>query len=101
MITKAFYNGETLTNSYRTIRFLDHDFIGFKKLGSFNVIQARLFGLSYPDYLRMLRSEYNATLCGKQGYSYAIFKDSKDCDRICKELNKRWAIVKEALSNVD
>lgn len=62
--------------------------------GSFNVIKARLFGLSYPSYLRMCRDKYKAILKGKNGYSYTYWrKEDKDSlVELIKELNKRWKV---------
>lgn len=58
--------------------------------GSFHVIGARLMGLSYPDYLRYLRSK-GATLKGKTGYTYAYFKDKDKCQKVCDVLNTKAA----------
>ena len=60
---------------------------------SFNVLGARLLNLSYPDYLRYLRS-IGADLRGRNGYSFAIFKDKEKCQSICTRLNKEWATIK-------
>lgn len=67
--------------------------------GSFNVIKARLFGLSYPGYLKMCRDKYKAILKGKKGYSYAYWKkeDKDSLVELIKELNKRWKVWEEKL----
>ena len=88
---KAFTNAETIIDSnVRRIAFNGHNLIGSIKAGSYNVIMARLFGLTYPNFLRFARKYYNGTIIGKQGYSYITFKNSSDCDRLVKELNSRW-----------
>ena len=61
--------------------------------GSYNVLGARLLGLSFPDYLRYLRAN-GAELHGKTGYSYATFEDKAKCQSICTLLNKEWDRVK-------
>ena len=98
---KAFENAESLFSANdRRIAFTAHDFIGPREdgQGSYNVIAARLFGLSYPNFLRFARQYYNGTIIGKDGYSYVIFKNSRDCDRIVKELNERWdEVTKERI----
>lgn len=65
--------------------------------GSMGVIEARLLGFSYPDYLKYCRANYNGILRGHEGYSYCVFKDKKDCLKLCGLLNKEWDKVKEAL----
>ena len=96
---KVFENAESIISAnIRRVAFNGYGLIGKKEKGSFNVIQARLFGLTYPDYLRYVRENYNGTITGKTGYSYITFKNSADCDRLVKELNSRWdKILKERI----
>ena len=59
-------------------------------LSSVHFFPCKLLGLSYPDYLRYCRSKYNARLVGKRGiYTYPVFDDKKDCDKLIKILNDR------------
>lgn len=71
--------------------------------GSYNIVAARVLGFSYPDYLRFVRDNYNATLKGNAGYSYAIYKNRNDCYDIVKLLNEFWNKIekdlKEKLTN--
>ena len=60
---------------------------------SFNVLQARLLHMTYPDYLKYLRAN-GADLSGKTGYAYASFKDKANCQSICALLNKEWDRIK-------
>lgn len=60
--------------------------------GSFQVVGSRLLGLSYPDYLRFLQSR-GATLKGKKGYCYGYFKDKAACQKVCKLLNEKLAVM--------
>ena len=91
---KAFENAESILSAdVRRIACTRHDLIGQKEQGSYNVIAARLFGLTYPNFLRYAREKYNATITGRGGYSYLTFKNSADCDRLVKELNRRWDLV--------
>lgn len=57
---------------------------------SYWILGSRLFGLSYPNYLRYLRDEYGATLIGRDGIPRFYFKEKKDCEKIIDELNKRF-----------
>lgn len=100
---KAFINTEGITTSQtRRVAFND---IVYQELkitkGSYNVLMARLFGLSYANFLRMCRDMYGADLHGKQGgYITMTFKDTKNCDRLIKELNRRWDLmIKECKNN--
>ena len=103
---KAFENAESVLNAnIRVISFTQHDLIGGIPSGTYNAIMARLFGLTYPDFLRFARDNYNATIVGHIGYSYITFKNSADCDKLVKELNRRWNIIlkertKRGLTNI-
>lgn len=65
--------------------------------GSYNVLAARLLGLTYPDYLRYVRKNYNAELHGRTGYSYCTFKNKADAVKLIMQLNKEWSKVEKAL----
>lgn len=69
----------------------------YRQKGSYNVIAARVLGFSYPDYLRYVRDNYNALLKGKEGYSYAYYKNKEDCHRIVVELNKMWELYEDKI----
>ena len=67
-----------------------YSFISSTK-GSYHVYQARAFGLSYANYLRMLRDEHKAVIYGKnQLYPAAFFKTKEDGAKILAELNRRF-----------
>ena len=62
--------------------------------GSFNVIQARLFNLTYANYLRMCRDCFGAEIIGKNSkYPVAYFKRSKELDALIDNLNVRANLV--------
>lgn len=62
--------------------------------GSFNVICARLFGLSYVNYLRMCRDCFGAEIIGKgKLYPVAYFKLSKELNDLIGQLNTRANLV--------
>lgn len=61
--------------------------------GSYNLLAARLFGLSYADYLRMVRDNYGAVLNGREGYIIFTIQDKTQAEKLVKELNRRWNIV--------
>ena len=62
--------------------------------GSFNVICARLFGISYPQYLRMCRDCFGAEIIGKGSkYPIAYFKLSKELSDLIENLNARANLV--------
>lgn len=63
--------------------------------GSFNVICARLFGLSYAQYLRMCRDCFGAEIIGKDSmYPIAYFKLSQGLKDLIDQLNGRanWVL---------
>lgn len=56
--------------------------------GSFNILPARLLGLTYANYLRMCRDIFGATLIGKnEKYPVAYFKLSEQLFTLVKVLN--------------
>ena len=62
--------------------------------GSYNVIGARLMGLTYAQYLRMCRDIYGAEIIGKGSlYPYPVFKLSKGLEDLIEQLNARANLV--------
>lgn len=62
--------------------------------GSFNVIGARLMGITYAQYLRMCRDIYGAEIIGKDSkYPFPVFKLSKGLEDLINELNARANLV--------
>lgn len=58
--------------------------------GSFNIICARLMGISYAQYLRMCRDCFGAEIIGKGSmYPVAYFKQSKGLSDLIEQLNTR------------
>lgn len=91
---KAFINAESVTGATRRRIALNpevYDIIGGPINSTYNLLAARMFGLSYPAYCRMARDKFNGTVHGRNGgYITVTFDNSKDCDALVKELNKRW-----------
>lgn len=58
--------------------------------GSYNVYHARIMGLTYASYLRMVRDNFGAKLRGK-GHKYpsSFFEDKKDAEKLAKILDER------------
>lgn len=97
---KAFDIFETFDEKYG-ITFSCPQFVGGKGIGgSFNIIAARVLGLSYPEYLRYARDCYNGTIRGREGYSMIIFDKSSDALMLTQELNKHWKEIEEAINSV-
>ena len=62
--------------------------------GSFNVICARLFGITYPEFLRMCRDYFGAEIIGKNSlYPIAYFKLSQELQDLLDQLNARANFV--------
>lgn len=58
--------------------------------GSYNVICARLMGLTYAQYLRMCRDCFGAEIIGKGSmYPVAYFKLSQELKDLIEQLNAR------------
>lgn len=68
-----------------------YDLIGGGVTGSFNVLFARVLGLSYVDFLRFVRDNYGATLHGKKSTYISFSFDNKENARKFQFLmNDRW-----------
>lgn len=92
---KIFYREESPYHpgKYRITMNLDDFYCNYTK-GSYNIIQARLFGLSYPQFLRMCRDCFGAEIIGKDSmYPVAYFKRSKELDALIDNLNARANLV--------
>ena len=62
--------------------------------GSYNILEARLLGLSYADYLRYARDRLGAELVGKNTkYPIAYFNNTEEVYQLVKLLNKRMEYI--------
>ena len=62
--------------------------------GSFNVICARFFNISYANYLRLCRYELDAIIVGKDSYyPVAYFKSKEAAQALVNLLNSRAYLV--------
>lgn len=76
------------------IRPIHENFFLESTEGSFNVIGARLMGLTYAQYLRMCRDIYGAEIIGKgDTYPVAYFNLSQNLQDLIEELNARANLV--------
>lgn len=57
------------------------------------IVDARLLGMTYPDYLLFVQQNFNAILCGKKGYIVALYKNPKPYMDFINEIYKK--ILKE------
>lgn len=92
---KVFYRDESATypGKYMIRADLDKFHLNYTE-GSYNIIGARLMGLTYANYLRMCRDIYGAEIVGKGcNYPYPIFKLSKGLENLIDELNARANLV--------
>lgn len=62
--------------------------------GSLQVLEARIFGLNYIDYIRMCRDVYGATLKGKNSLYISVYFSSYEAAvPLLNELNRRAEII--------
>lgn len=87
----GFKTVKTSDDKYWMINFSGHDELGDLSnfTSSYHVLDARLLGLSYPDYLRYSQANH-AKLRGRHGYSYPVWQNQKDAQIMCDKLNKEW-----------
>lgn len=92
---KVFYPDDTPTMpGYYMIRLNHEKFLCGPTVGSYNLIMARVMGLSYPDFLRLCRDEFGATIIGKNCYyPVAYFEKRGLVDKLCEELNARANLI--------
>lgn len=67
---------------------------GIRTTGSYNLLPARLLGLSYAEYLRYCRDIYKAEIIGKNNmYPVAYFKDNIAVGDLIRTLNSRMELL--------
>lgn len=92
---KIFYRDESATQpgKYMIRANLDKFYL-LSTEGSYNIIGARLMGLTYAQYLRMCRDEFGAEIIGKgSSYPYPVFKLSQGLQDLIDQLNVRANLV--------
>ena len=93
---KAFENAESLTSA--NLRRVGITFAAWERQpdlkcnSSYHILDARLFNLDYVSYLKYVANKYGAIIVDSP-VPYALFPNSKKCDALVDELNKRWEIV--------
>ena len=94
-IIKIFSYEESPYHSGKKVITVNHDkfYLNGTK-GSYNIIQARVMGLSYAQYLRMCRDIYGAEIIGKKSmYPVAYFSNTNAIEDIVKQLNLRATLI--------
>lgn len=94
IIKMPFYVTDSMINNEHkqiSIHADVYSFINTAVSGSYNILFARLYGLSYAEFLRMARDEFGATLHGKDGgYITMTFANPLDAKRLDFQLTKKW-----------
>ena len=92
---KVFYRDESATQPGKYMIRANHEaFHLYSTEGSYNVIGARLMGLTYAQYLRMCRDIFGAEIIGKgERFPYPVFKLSKGLQDLIDLLNVRANLV--------
>lgn len=92
---KCFIKDESATHPGKwIIRPVFENFYLNSTSGSFNIICARLVGLTYAQYLRMCRDCFGAEIIGKGSmYPVAYFKRSTELDALIDFLNVQASLV--------
>ncbi len=90
-MTKYFYLEESPYQPGKYRIAINFDTLpGIRTIGSYNLLPARLLGLSYADYLRYCRDVYKAEIIGKKNmYPVAYFKDNMAAGDLIRSLNNR------------
>lgn len=86
---KYFEVFETFDNKFMVSPNLDNLPVNCSK-GSYNILAARVMGLSYANYLRMCRDLYNGEINGKGSlYPIVKFVNKSDATKLISTLNSR------------
>lgn len=65
-----------------------------KIIGCLHVFGARLFGLTYANYLRYLRDKCGAEIQGKNSrYPTPYFLSERECQKVADELDRRIKLI--------
>ena len=68
--------------------------IPLEDIGSYNVLPARILGISYAEFLRYARDKYHGTIYGRaHKYPFVVFNSEEECNLLCKELLLRWCRI--------
>lgn len=88
-----FEESENIPNTVRIVPIHENFHLDSTN-GSFNIIFARLMGLTYANYLRMCRDVLGAQIVGKnQLYPVAYFTRGSVADEFLKVLNNKANLV--------
>ena len=69
---------------------------GIRTTGSYNLLPARLLGLSYANYLRYCRDVYKAEIIGKNTmYPIAYFENNFATGDLIRILNERMSQIEK------
>lgn len=92
---KIFYRDESAAQPGKYVIRANHELFHLDSTeGSFNIIGARLMGLTYAQYLRMCRDIYGAEIIGKGNlYPYPVFKLSQGLNDLIEQLNARANLI--------
>ena len=92
---KVFYKEESASFPGKYIIKVDTEKFHIQSAkGSLHIIQARLFGLMYSEYLRMCRDFFEADIVGKNElYPVAYFKSIEKLEILIDNLNARATLV--------
>ena len=94
-MTKYFFIEESPYKVGKYTINLDFDkFPSISTSGSYNILPARLMGLSYANYLRMCRDLFDADIIGKDSkYPVAYFTNREKLRELIKVLNKKMEVI--------
>lgn len=95
MTKKYFYLEESPYHPGKYKISMNFDMLpGIRTTGSYNLLPARLLGLSYAEYLRYCRDIYKAEIVGKNNmYPVAYFKDNIAAGDLIHTLNSRMELL--------
>ena len=97
MTKKYFYLEESpyQPGKYKVSMNFD-EFPGIRTVGSYNLLPARLLGLSYANYLRYCRDVYKAEVIGKNTmYPIAYFENNFAAGDLIRILNERMSQIEK------
>lgn len=98
---KYFYAEESAAKSGKYIICLDFNLLPIKTTtGSYNILPARLLGITYANYCRLCRDSFGGEIYGKDSmYPVCYFKRDDNLNALLRLLNKRMELILKLKEN--
>lgn len=100
-VKKYFFAEESAAKPGKYMICLDFNLLPIKTTeGSYNILPARLLGISYANYCRLCRDSFQGEIQGKGSmYPVCYFKRDDNLNALLRLLNKRMELILKLKEN--